>query len=145
MKKLLLVALVAVMGMMMSSCGKDVDLANTSWKFDRTGQMEVQGVEMDVHINFTLHFIDGSKGEDEALMEALYNGAVVFSDGPTTQSFTYTFDGEKGVITHIYDEDGETVTEQDDFTYDKKNDVILLYIEGIEEIGFENPCQFSRI
>lgn len=100
MKKLLAVALVAVMSVFAVSCGKDKDLSGTTWINSTTETMTEQGMTATITADAKLIFIDTEKGKTETHVVMTIDGMGELMNDTQTMNFTYTFDGEKGTITN---------------------------------------------
>jgi hypothetical protein len=125
MKKTLFVALLACFTLMFASCNKEKELAGTNWKTHTTTSQSIAMATVNMTIDGTMKFTDATKGTitltANGTMEAM--GMSENLDEETmTSDFTYTFDGEKGVMTIT--EDGET--EAMPFTYNKKDNTIAF-------------------
>lgn len=152
MKKFFLMTLVAGIAMIFASCGKEVNLAGTSWHADETytKQLVVSGITADCVFNFDvdLNFTDATTGT----MNAKYSGTITamgqehpVPDGGGTDSFTYTFDGENGVLYSTDPNETETIP----FTYDKKEKMIVINLDfdnsdEMPGLEFHIPLHFKR-
>lgn len=150
MKKFFLMTLVAGIAMLFASCGKEVDLTASTWRANETvtQQVVVSGITADLEINAdcTLNFVDATTGT----ITSKFSGSVTamgqnypVPEGGGTDTFTYTFDGENGVLVSTDPNEPETIP----FTYDKKSKTIEIDLyKNYEDIGVELnvPLHFER-
>ena len=141
MKKLFLMTFVACFAMMFASCEKEVELNGTTWKAHETisQQMTEMGMTMDVRVvmDCTLNFKDATTGT----LNMIINGSASMMgqefpmpEQNNTESFTYTFDGENGVLSST--DPTETMTIP--FTYNKKDKSIDINLnEKDEDTGMD--------
>ena len=106
MKKLLLVAFVALFAFTFSSCSKEESLAGTEWGFNRTETVTDNGPTFNIKLHMTLSFVDETRGKMGTDYEVWVEGHLITSDSGQAD-FNYTFDGKKGTITNIPSEAGE--------------------------------------
>lgn len=113
MKKLLLVAFVAVFAFATTSCKKEKGLDGTTWKYHMSETETIQGMVMSVTMDATLNFVDETNGTMTIDGEMAIDGQVLDKNS-STEKFTYTFDSEtgKGTMTNVVEnanEQAETV------------------------------------
>lgn len=113
MKKLLLVAFVAVFAFATTSCKKEKGLDGTTWKYHMSETETIQGMVMSVTMDATLNFVDETNGTLAIDGEMAVDGQVL-SKNSSTEKFTYTFDSEtgKGTMTNVVEnanEQAETI------------------------------------
>ena len=121
MKKNIFVALAAAVMLLLSSCSKDVELPGTTWKTGRVNKtITYQGLSATISMDFVINFTNATQYELTYTGTASAYGMSQNMDG--SSNGTYTFDGEKGVLT---DSDGETQT----FTYNKDDKTITATAE----------------
>ena len=136
MKKTLFVALLACFTMMFASCNKEKELNGTSWKTHTVvnQDMNMEGITatLNMTIDGTLKFTDATNGS----MTLTTSGSMTamgmtfpMDESTDTESFTYTFDGESGVLTTTVDGTTETMP----FTYDKKENTLIFDINETDE------------
>lgn len=114
MKKLLLVAFVAVFAFATTSCKKEKGLDGTTWKYHMSETETIQGMVMSVTMDATLNFVDETNGTLTVYGEMAVDGQVLERFDTTTEKFTYTFDSEtgKGTMTNVVEnanEQAETI------------------------------------
>jgi len=124
MKKLLLVAFVAVFAFATTSCSKEKELKGTTWTASQSESYSYEGLTVDVVMNYVMNFADETNGSltisgTESAM------GITRNFGPETANFTYTFDGTKGTLTA----QGETI----EFTYDKDKNTITIDLSEVDE------------
>lgn len=113
MKKLLLVAFVAVFAFATTSCKKEKGLDGTTWKYHMSETETIQGMVMSVTMDATLNFVDETNGTLTVDGEMAVDGQVLDKQN-ATEKFTYTFDSEtgKGTMTNVVEnanEQAETI------------------------------------
>lgn len=113
MKKLLLVAFVAVFAFATTSCKKEKGLDGTTWKYHMSETETIQGMVMSVTMDATLNFVDETNGTMTIDGEMAIDGQVLDKNS-STEKFTYTFDSEtgKGTMTNVVEnanEQAETI------------------------------------
>lgn len=113
MKKLLLVAFVAVFAFATTSCKKEKGLDGTTWKWHMSETETIQGMVMSVTMDATLNFVDETNGTMTVDGEMAVDGQVLDKNS-STEKFTYTFDSEtgKGTMTNVVEnanEQAETI------------------------------------
>lgn len=113
MKKLLLVAFVAVFAFATTSCKKEKGLDGTTWKYHMSETETIQGMVMSVTMDATLNFVDETNGTLAIDGEMAIDGQVPDKNS-STEKFTYTFDSEtgKGTMTNVVEnanEQAETI------------------------------------
>lgn len=113
MKKLLLVAFVAVFAFATTSCKKEKGLDGTTWKYHMSETETIQGMVMSVTMDATLNFVDETNGTLAIDGEMAIDGQVLDKNS-STEKFTYTFDSEtgKGTMTNVVEnanEQAETI------------------------------------
>lgn len=113
MKKLLLVAFVAVFAFATTSCKKEKGLDGTTWKYHMSETETIQGMVMSVTMDATLNFADETNGTLTVDGEMAIDGQVLDKNS-STEKFTYTFDSEtgKGTMTNVVEnanEQAETI------------------------------------
>lgn len=113
MKKLLLVAFVAVFAFATTSCKKEKGLDGTTWKYHMSETETIQGMVMSVTMDATLNFVDETNGTMTIDGEMAVDGQVLDKNS-STEKFTYTFDSEtgKGTMTNVVEnanEQAETI------------------------------------
>lgn len=113
MKKLLLVAFVAVFAFATTSCKKEKGLDGTTWKYHMSETETIQGMVMSVTMDATLNFVDETNGTMTVDGEMAIDGQVLDKNS-STEKFTYTFDSEtgKGTMTNVVEnanEQAETI------------------------------------
>lgn len=113
MKKLLLVAFVAVFAFATTSCKKEKGLDGTTWKYHMSETETIQGMVMSVTMDATLNFADETNGTLTVDGEMAIDGQVLGKNS-STEKFTYTFDSEtgKGTMTNVVEnanEQAETI------------------------------------
>lgn len=113
MKKLLLVAFVAVFAFATTSCKKEKGLDGTTWKYHMSETETIQGMVMSVTMDATLNFVDETNGTMTVDGEMAVDGQVLDKNS-STEKFTYTFDSEtgKGTMTNVVEnanEQAETI------------------------------------
>lgn len=113
MKKLLLVAFVAVFAFATTSCKKEKGLDGTTWKYHMSETETIQGMVMSVTMDATLNFVDETNGTLAIDGEMAVDGQVLDKNS-STEKFTYTFDSEtgKGTMTNVVEnanEQAETI------------------------------------
>jgi hypothetical protein len=113
MKKSIFLAMAAVVVMFFTGCSKDIDLAGTTWK-SNTISASYQGMTMT--LDMVLNFKDATNYDLTANVTA-----PIIGTQSTTESGTYTFDGENGVF------DGEQ-----NFSYNKKDKTLVINIDDAE-------------
>ena len=137
MKKTLFVALLACFTMMFASCNKEKELNGTSWKTHTVvnQDMNMEGITatLNMTIDGTLKFTDATNGS----MTLTTSGSMTamgmtfpMDESTETESFTYTFDGESGVLTTTVE---YGTTETMPFTYDKKENTLTFAINETDE------------
>lgn len=135
MKKTLLVALLACLTIMFASCKKEKNLIGTSWKTHTVVNVE----ELELTLDGVMKFADATKGTMEISAAGSITipgmGTIPMETDFTKTDFTYTFDGEKGTLTGKDDEGVESTIP---FTYNKKDNTILISQKEVdEETGME--------
>ena len=113
MKKSIFLAMAAVVVMFFTGCSKDIDLTGTTWK-SNTISASYQGMTMT--LDMVLNFKDATNYDLTANVTA-----PIIGTQSTTESGTYTFDGENGVF------DGEQ-----NFSYNKKDKTLVINIDDAE-------------
>ncbi len=113
MKKSIFLAMAAVVVMFFTGCSKDIDLAGTTLKAN-TISASYQGMTMT--LDMVLTFKDATNYDLTANVTA-----PIIGTQSTTESGTYTFDGENGVF------DGEQ-----NFSYNKKDKTLVINIDDAE-------------
>lgn len=113
MKKLLLVAFVAVFAFATTSCKKEKGLDGTTWKYHMSETETIQGMVMSVTMDATLNFADETNSTLTMDGEMAIDGQVLDKNS-STEKFTYTFDSEtgKGTMTNVVEnanEQAETI------------------------------------
>lgn len=129
MKKLLLVAFVAVFAFATTSCKKEKGLDGTTWKCHMEESETVQGMVLSVTMDATLNFADETNGTLSMTGAMAIDGQTLQTQNDT-EKFTYTFDSEtgKGTLTNVPENANEEV-ETIEFT--KTDDThISINIEG---------------
>ncbi len=128
MKKNIFVVLAAAVMLLLSSCSKDIELPGTTWKTGRINKtITYQGISGTISMDFVLNFTSATKYELTYTGSISAYGMSQSMDG--SSDGTYTFDGEKGVLT---DNDGESQT----FTYNKDDKTITAIAEMEEGFSF---------
>ena len=136
MKKTLFIALLACFTMMFASCNKEKELNGTNWKTHTVvnQEMTMQGIAatLNMTIDGTLKFTDATNGT----MTLTTSGSMTamgmtfpMDESTDTETFTYTFDGENGVLTATVDGTTETMP----FTYNKKDNTLTFAISETDD------------
>lgn len=129
MKKNIFVALAAAFMLLFTACSKDVELPGTTWE---TGSIvktvTYEGVQATVTMDVTLKFKDETNYDMD--VKASINVMGYKQNIKETSTGTYTFDGEKGVLT---DNDGESQP----FTYNKDDKTITAVAEMEEGMSID--------
>ena len=145
MKKALFTTFVALMTVFcFSSCSKEKDLAGTTWQFQQktSGQIEEEGMSFpyEVDLNLILNFTDEENGKLEIHMNMEVAGMSMPMDDSAV--FTYTFDGENGVMTadgepqpFVYHKDDNTIGMSVDTEGMSEEDMMLLPENGLLNFG----------
>ena len=142
MKKTMILALLACVTMVFTSCNKEKELPGTSWKthtvIDQDMTMEGITAHLNMIMDGTMKFTDATNGTmtitSSGSISAMGMTLPLDSDEETTV-FTYTFDGEQGTITMTDEEDGSISVP---FTYNKKENTITISQKEVdEETGME--------
>ncbi len=138
MKRNIFLTIAAIAMLLFSSCSKDIDLAGTKWNAHVAKSMTMQGIEMQLNMNFNLNFTDATNYSIVTSGSAEAMGHTENMPEETTEG-TYTFDGEKGIL------DGEQ-----EFTYNKKDKTIVIEMEVDDEeaalvLGDKLTLVFSQV
>lgn len=141
MKKLFLLTFVACFAMMFASCEKEMKLDGTTWKANDTYNKEFTymgtNVEANINMDCTMAFADATKGTLKMKLNATVTAMGQTAPVPESveeDSFTYTFDGEKGELTST----DPNETDKIPFTYNKKDNVIVIdYTSVSEQLGVD--------
>lgn len=111
MKKLLIVAFVAIFATAFVSCNKDKGeekLIGTEWTYVDNSVMDFMGVPVNINLDATMTFADINNGSLASHVIMSAEGMGELANETLTEAFTYSFDGEKGVLTiPATDEDPE--------------------------------------
>ena len=144
MKKVLLMTFVACFAMMFASCQKDLELSGTTWKahqvINETSTIEGITGTVDMTMDCTLIFADATTGTLSITMSGSVSvmgiPVMTFPADTYSDNFTYTFDGENGVLSATDAESGENVTIP--FTYNKKDKTINFSVKQDDvDINFD--------
>ena len=122
--------------MMFASCNKEKELNGTNWKTHTVvnQEMTMQGIAatLNMTIDGTLKFTDATNGT----MTLTTSGSMTamgmtfpMDESTDTETFTYTFDGENGVLTATVDGTTETMP----FTYNKKDNTLTFAISETDD------------
>lgn len=141
MKKLFLLTFVACFAMMFASCEKEMKLDGTTWKAIDTYNKEFTymgtNVEANINMDCTMTFADATKGTLKMKLDATVTAMGQTAPVPESveeDTFTYTFDGEKGELTST----DPNETDKIPFTYNKKDNVIVIdYTSVSEQLGVD--------
>lgn len=122
MKKNILLVMAAAVAMLFTACKKDLDLTGTTWTSPVNKNITVMGISGTVNATLTLNFIDATNGKLVLTGSISAMGMNIPIPESAATEFTYTFDGENGVLTS-----GNIVQS---FTYNKKTKNISMTIDG---------------
>ena len=121
MKKNILLTLAAAVVLLFTSCNKELDLAGTTWKTGLITETVIyQNIEATATMDFTIIFTNATNYTVTYTGTAGVYPISIPMDG--TESGTYVFDGENGVLTNS---DGESHT----FTYNKEDKTLNAVAE----------------
>ena len=139
---------VACFAMMFASCQKDLELSGTTWKahqvFNETTTIEGVTGTVDMTIDCTLKFADATTGSLSLTMSGSITAMGMTLPIPQetlSDNFTYTFDGENGVLSATDAESGESATIP--FTYNKKDKSINFSVDQ-EDVDINFDLSFTQ-